>query len=193
MSATTRMDVALLALRDGYITFPNNLGIATTSNANTVTLSADATDDMYITDSGGTQCKILTDCNFSGATFGSQYTYAESEAASSTNSTSFINKLTLTTASVPAGNYYIGYGYTWRYSGTSRNFMGRVMLDGATTLDEHVQEPKDGGADQQQIVSKFREVALTAAVHTVEIDWASETGGNTATISRARIVLWRVS
>jgi hypothetical protein len=123
--------------------------------------------------------------------FGTEFQQVESLADSSTTSTAFQTKLTLTTVSIPAGTYRIGWSYDWRYSTTVANFQARIVENG-TVRFLHVQEPQDGAITQRQPASGFLYLILPSGVNTIEIQYSSA-GGLTATIRNARLELWRVA
>lgn len=122
--------------------------------------------------------------------FGRQYSYGASASISSTTSTSFQQKLRLTTPSLPSGDYLIMYGYEWSTSNTSQRFKGRVQIDDSTAVMEHSQEPVSANA--VDVLSGFVEATLSGVTN-IDIDYASGGGGVTAYIRNARIVIWRVA
>jgi len=127
--------------------------------------------------------------------FGTEYTYGESLADSSTTSMTYIQKLKVTTASVPAGDYLVSWAYEWNLNSTFNSFAARVHLDDTTVVAEQVTEPKDGAATQFIPSAGAAQVTLTAATHDIDIDFRRDGGffPPTATIRRARVALWRVS
>lgn len=138
----------------------------------------------------------------STGTFGTEYTYAESNGVSTTSSTTFQTKVTMNTASLPAGNYHIGWSYQWNLNSVSDDFLARVVVDGNTgsPLTYHQQEPNDSlgsfsstGSNQRHQASGFSRVALGSGTHTVTIQWATEDSGTDSSIWNARLELWRVS
>lgn len=132
--------------------------------------------------------------------FGTEYQYAESEGVSTTNSTNFQQKLRLTTTSLPAGTYRIGWSYQWNHDSSANDFEARVQLDDSQNLEEHVEEPQDSGggfgstgSNQQFTNSGFQHVSLSTGVHTVDIDYrTSDSGGDESSIWNARLEIWRV-
>lgn len=122
--------------------------------------------------------------------FGSEYQTAESLAESSTTSDVFQNKLTFTTSNLPAGDYYIQLRYRWRQSSASDDFNGRLVLNSATELMNHRQEPKDPNSFQAFYLSWFG-VETLSGVNTLDVEFREQRGG-TATIAEVKIVLWRV-
>lgn len=85
----------------------------------------------------------------SGGIFGSEYHDAESLTVSTTTGTTFIEKVRLTTASIPAGDYRITWSFQWNHNAQNSDFEGTVILDGGTPptyLAVYKVEPKDAGA-----------------------------------------------
>jgi len=129
----------------------------------------------------------------SSGIFGTQFQESASDSESSTTSTAWQQKLKMTTPSLPAGTYRIGWSYEWRYSLASQDFRGRVQVDDTTTVAEQRQEPKDPNSNQSHPASGFGYVTLGAGSHEIDIDYCASSGGNTASIKRARLEIWRVS
>lgn len=129
-----------------------------------------------------------------GDTFvlGQEYAYAEDLGASTTSSTAFVQKLRLSVSGIPAGIYRIGWCYTWNLTSTGDDFLGQIEVDDTDQLWLHRQEAKDSGADQQFAADGFAETSLSAGSHDIDLDFATSDGGETAEISQARIVFWRV-
>jgi len=139
-----------------------------------------------ITNSGGGEVEIYIEPNF-----GAWYGWNSSEAESSTTSTTYVNKLTYTTPTIPAGYYRIGYQFEWRRNTASNDFRGRVQIDNTSTIMEFNEESKDGTSWHP--AAGFDIVQLTAGTHTIDIDYAGETTGNTSYIRRARIEFWMIA
>ncbi len=117
--------------------------------------------------------------------------YAESETEQQTTNNVYDEKLKLTTSSLSGGTYRVSWYYEWRYSSQQRNFRCRIQVDDATNLAEHAQEPKDAGGDIYHNASGFKRITLSPGVHTIDLDWCSQNLGDTATIRRARLELWK--
>jgi len=131
--------------------------------------------------------------------FGTEDDASESDGESTTTSTSFQNKLTLTTASLPIGTYRIGwYAEIKSNDGTNDGCEGQVDLDAGTILAQVESMNADpggisGGDGHWLPMSGMKRVAFgSAATHTIEIDFR-QTSSNTARIRRARIEIWRVA
>lgn len=123
--------------------------------------------------------------------FGEEYDYAESLSEDSTTSTSLQTKLTLTTASVPAGKYLVKFSYVWRNSTIAYDIIVEVAVDGTSVFDQH-EEARDLGSDQAYCEFGMAQVDLTAASHDITIKWATENATNTSYIKYARLAIWRV-
>jgi hypothetical protein len=127
-----------------------------------------------------------------GGVYGTQYSYAASETESSTASTTFVQTLRLTTASIPAGDYRIQLYYEWRSSSGSGSMSVQAQIDDTTTIHEMDSAPEDSFSYQSQTVQSFSVNTLTATTHTVDLDYKCESG-STCYIKRTRIEIVRVS
>ncbi len=127
-----------------------------------------------------------------GSVFGSEFTSAESLGSSSTTSTTYVQKLRLTTASLPAGDYFIQWSYQISTDKSSIAVGAKIEHDDTTVLMEtNRQMPTLGQFDVQ---GGFAKVTLSAAVHTFDLDFKTESGaGAGANVKDARLTLWRVS
>ena len=125
--------------------------------------------------------------------FGDFYTNAESLGQSSDGSGGFVQKVRLTTPAVSAGDYRIGWNYTWGQENTGDDFIAEIDQDDGTILYRHQQEPKDGGTDQQNAAGGFAQTTLTAGVHTFDLDFQTSDAGNDARIVQARLEFWSVT
>ncbi len=121
--------------------------------------------------------------------FGTEFQFAEDEAEESTTSTTFVEKLKLTTSSVPAGDYVFYWYYEAKTdSGSTKRMNVRVQLNDSSVLSENV--IVDTRAEWAQF-SGFDFVALATGVHTLDIDFKKNSGA--ANIRRARLIGWRIS
>lgn len=117
---------------------------------------------------------------------------ASSDTVQQTTSDSFQQKVRLNATGLTGGTYRIGWYYEWNYNAGSRDFRARVQLDDATDLMEQVQEPKDTGSDQYHPVGGFKYETLSSGDHIIDLDWCCTNLGDTATIRRARLEIWKV-
>lgn len=124
--------------------------------------------------------------------FGDFSTFAESLGQDENPTTTFVQKVRLTTPAVLAGDYRISWSYTWGLSSISNDFEAKIEQDDAIILYTHRQEPKDAATTQQQPGGGFAQVTLTAGIHTFDLDYRAVTGGTTSRIAQARLEFWSV-
>lgn len=113
-----------------------------------------------------------------------------SDAESSTTSQAWQNKATLSLGAVPAGTYRIGWYAELKCSSISDDVDVRVQIDGAVNAMEINLEVKD--PRNYVPISGFYYTELTAASHTLTLDYYSQSMGVTAYIRRARLECVRV-
>lgn len=135
-----------------------------------------------VTDEGGGTAKIEN-------VFGSQNQDAEDETTSSTTSSTYQNKLNLTTGVLPAGRYRIGWYCEGAQSTTSDRFQMRVQIDDSDTLGQTMEETAD--TDDWMPHGGYAYRNLSGSI-SIDMDWREQAGG-TASIRRARLEIWRVS
>ena len=127
-----------------------------------------------------------------GGTFGSEFQQVESDGESSTSGTSWVEKVSLTTGSVPAGTYRIGWSFEMRTDSSSMTGYARIQVDDTDTVGDMAVRiaPTTGWA----MLSGFKYITLSASSHDIDLDYTSSPNGNkTSYIRRARLELWRVS
>jgi hypothetical protein len=115
--------------------------------------------------------------------------YAESEEIDSTTSLTYLEKLKLTTPSIPAGTYKLDWCCSVANSNGDRRVEVKIELNDTTIINE-LMKPKVDGTDFTSL-SGFKHISLTAGVHFIDMDYRAL--ANTASIRRARIELSRVS
>lgn len=170
----------------------DNINVGTFSNINFIG------PNVITSDAGNGQ----VDVEITGGSepiFGSQYTVVNSEVVSVTNSTTFVTKVRLTTASIPAGLYRVNWHYQWSHDANGNDFQGRLRQDSTTDLFELRVEPKDSagdfantGTDQRMSDSGFKSINLTAGVHTFDLQFATSNGTNISSMWNATVDLWRI-
>ena len=101
--------------------------------------------------------------------------------------TAYVNKVTITTPVLAAGDYLISYGSSIGNATSTSKTVVRATLD-AVDLQECVFSGTGTGEYKSFSGQKF--ATLTAATHTVEIDFKAGTG--TAEIANASIVIRRI-
>ena len=124
-----------------------------------------------------------------GGDFGTEFNFNEDEAEESTNSTTYIEKLKLTTTNIPAGDYVFEWYFEAKTpAGSGKAMDVRVQVDDVTTSFESSQvDTRDFWVGR----SGFDFVTLTAGVHEIDMDYRKSTA--TANIRRARILGWRIA
>jgi hypothetical protein len=122
--------------------------------------------------------------------FGRDRQSVESLGTSTTTSSSYQTKVSLTTP-VLTGTYRVA----WFALVYSDGDLGRVRLQNVTDgLDVgYWQRHKSSDADVIQAVGGFANVVFAGAAKTFSIQWRDESGGNTQGIREARIEFWRVA
>jgi hypothetical protein len=118
--------------------------------------------------------------------FGSELQQVESDEESSTTSTSYQQKLRLTTNNLPLGTYRIGWQFSV-FCSTSGDVLSKVVLDDTTDLDRH---SIDNSTDEFNSNGGFAYRSSFSGVHTVDIVYKAVEG--TALIRHARLEIWRV-
>ena len=123
--------------------------------------------------------------------FGDEYTYAEDRPAATTSSTTFVQRLRLTTPDVPIGSYRINTSFLWNLDSTSNDILVRIELNDTDTVWEMASEPKDSSSTQDLAGMGHANVQLSG-INTFDLDFAVESGATTARIKEARLEFWRV-
>ena len=124
--------------------------------------------------------------------FGDFSIFAQDLAQSTNATTSFVQKLRLTTPAVTAGDYRIGWSFTWGNGSASSSTIVKIEEDDTTSLWQMQTEPKDAGTDQQIPGDGFAQRTLTAGIHTFDMDFTTTAGG-AGQIAQARLEFWGVT
>lgn len=133
--------------------------------------------------------ETLSIINNSG-NFGDVFTFNESESESSTTSSLYQEKLKLTTPSLDAGSYYLSWYYEVKTdTGSNKTLITQVQRDDTEVLSESDHIDTRGNF---QGAAGFDFLTLTAGVHFFDIDYKVGTT-TTATIKRARMIIWRIA
>jgi len=122
--------------------------------------------------------------------FGTWYAWGGDASLSSTNSTSYIEKASLSVVGIPTGYYRLGWYFEWRRKDTRSDFEARVTIDDTDTVMEINQESKDNNS--YHAINGFVITQLLAGDHFFDIDYGGETN-KTSYIRRARLEIWRVA
>lgn len=122
--------------------------------------------------------------------FGENFQQASSDVESATTSTSWMHKINMTTASLPAGTYRIGWNAEVRSNSTSSRAQLRVQIDDTVTIANPEQEPQD--TNNYMPTSGFY-YYTGSGVLSIDMDYSSTSASATTYIRRARLEIWRVS
>lgn len=95
---------------------------------------------------------------------------------------------TTTTPSLAAGDYLIGV-FAEIQGGTVEVCSARATLDGDTDTDDLLAGPVQAGATRLSTMASMRRVTLTAATHTIAIQFKADGPAATVTIKHKRVVV----
>lgn len=162
------------------------------------------TSDAFIaTDvtAGAAVWELITDRLLNG-----QIARAEDTTVTTHNSTTYLEKLKLTTPALVAGDYMLMWSYGWNADATNQNFRARIHEDDTTEIMLHEQEPKDAGGggaalppfdntgtDQKHRASGQIFRTLGAGVHTFDIDFETQNANVEVSMWDARMILLRLA
>lgn len=125
--------------------------------------------------------------------FGSEFVYSLDNSESSTNSTTYQNKLTVTASGIPDGDYRLGWHFEWKISKNNVNFNYRVREDDTTNLSE-VSTPTFNDVNIYNLVNNFYYLTdVASGTHHWDIEYCSNASSATSYIKSARLEFWRVS
>ena len=127
--------------------------------------------------------------------YGTEYQKVEDLTISTTTSTTFQNKLTLTTPVIPAWEYSIVLTYWWNYNANNNDFESELVVDwwripwyqadfNSSWLGTliHKQEPRDSAGNigwtwssQLMLAAQEFNLTLTNASHTFDFNYRTDT------------------
>ena len=148
-------------------------------------------DLVLIEDSAAAGAKKKVQVSSLSSAYSGYTAYAESEAQSTTTSSTYQEKLSLALPTLTAGTYRVQWYCEIRNSSGSQDCQVKIEYDNTTVLAEINQEQKD--ASNYTPISGFRVIAMTGASHQVDMDYSNELSGNTMYIRRARLEVVRIS
>ena len=126
-----------------------------------------------------------------GGVFGEGFTEASSEGESSSTTLAWIEKLSMTTPTVSAGKYRIGWSYEFQTTSSSMTGKVRIQQDDTTEVcDVEFRVTPDSGWIGQ---AGFKYLTLGSGSYTFDMDFAPVNGGKAMQLRRARLEFWRVS
>lgn len=123
--------------------------------------------------------------------FGAFYQYEESLTGSSTTSTTFQNKLSLVTPTLPIGSYRIVWTAQIAHDTASRQSQVKITLDASQIW---LSQNESSRTAQRFVNTAFDRVTFgSAATHTINMDYRrSSASSANVTITEARLEIWRV-
>lgn len=121
--------------------------------------------------------------------FGSEYQFESDEDESETTSQTFVNKLTLTTPVIPAGDYRGEITCAVTNDTNNKVVTIQTVLDG-NSVNESSFSPRNGG--DFIVKTSFSNDTLISGVHTLDLNFKAGGTGGTAKIKNARIEVFRV-
>lgn len=122
--------------------------------------------------------------------YGTQYQWAESRSLSSTSSTSYISKISLTTSDLPEGLYNIKVSYGWGQTNSNDYFDSIILLDDNQLGERHYVRPDVSNSDYLDFSSR-EFIQQLSGIHTIDLQYRQQSG-NSAEIANATIQLFRV-
>lgn len=122
-----------------------------------------------------------------GSIFGDEYDYAEADAMTSTTSLTYVTKLSLVTAALPAGTYRIGWSWTVGCDTNGILAEFRAQRNGVDLTVNDFEADSD-----HHDWAGFKEV-VTSGVQTITLQYRSSDGIAAAQMSYARLEIWRVA
>lgn len=125
--------------------------------------------------------------------FGSEFEYMLDSTESSTNSTAYQNKLTITASGIPDGAYRLGWHFEWRISKSNREFEYRIRYDDTTNFKEDTISPFVDVSVWNPVTNFYYVENVISGTHTFTMDYSSNNTRSTAYIRESRFEFWRVS
>lgn len=164
----------------------------TTENMTLINTDVNNTNTDLLSVSGSGDVEIRTvDSLILTPDFGTEFQSATA-ASGSTSSTSYVNILSLTTPTVPAGIYFIGAAVEINNSKKDKSTYARIRVDGTTNLSETVKPVVDSDFLYVNVGGCF---ALTTtgpdASHTITLDYRA--ASDTAGYRNAHLQFWRIN
>ena len=132
--------------------------------------------------------------------YGTERTYAEALAFSTTVSNVLVLKLALVHPAVPAGTYQLRWSYSWNHNSTGNDFNAEIQDTALAVLMSHNQEPQDsggagpGGTDQLMRAAGFVELVYGApTADTFSLYFRTSVAGVLSGLGDARMEFIRVA
>jgi len=125
--------------------------------------------------------------------FSLQSDYEESEGLSTTSSTSWQDKATLTFTPPSDGDYLIIATANYRGSSTSYDVKVRLIQDDITIHSDTIGRPGSGTTANYYTFGVMRKVTLSSTSHNFKIQYCSSSTSGTAGVNYAHVVAIRLS
>lgn len=127
------------------------------------------------------------------AIFGSEYQAFTDDTPATTTSTTFSVAAGFTTVSVPAGAYRIAVSFAYRHSVTNSDTRFRLVVNGTQVGPALRREPSESTNQSFLGYIVENQTFASSASHTIDLQFAVETGGLTTTCLYAFFEFWRIS
>jgi len=148
-----------------------------------------ATNKEYVCVDNARAAAVWTETTQGAGFFGNELHDVESEALSTTTSTTFQQKLRMTTASLPLGKYILIYSMEYAVDTAD----AEVQLEQNDTTQLGVNQT-DGSLDDKFLTFGDHKILdAISGIHTFDLDFKAMTGAPTVSVQRARLTLWRLS
>lgn len=174
-------------------TDPNAIHKNVSAEISTITekTAPDSADLLLIEDSIASNAKKCLQVGNLLPQFGRDYQSAASEGTSTTTSSTFQNKVSLTTGAL-TGVYLVKWQAELTVNSTTARFQVR-LYNSTDAVDLCFHDAPATTIGAYKLVSGFALVTFSGAAKTLIVQFASQNGSSTVTIRRARIALFKVS
>jgi hypothetical protein len=126
-----------------------------------------------------------------GNVFGTLIYYNEDTSETSTSSTTtFLNKVTLTTPSLPLGDYLCQFQFIWRAANANRILDVRVQKN---SVNIQAWNPFTANTSDRQLLSGFIRSTSISGVNTYTLDFKVSGSATTVYMKEAKLFVWRIA
>lgn len=115
---------------------------------------------------------------------------SDASETSTTSTTTFLNKLSLTTPTLPTGDYEISWRYKYRTAAAKREFEMRIQMNSVNQVTEIFSIPR---TQARAGASGFFSIDSISGAKTFTLDFKVNGSGTTAYMSNAELVFRRVA
>lgn len=131
-----------------------------------------------------------------GGTFGTEFALAKKESEETYNQTTYITYLNTNWQNIDFenGTYRVEVKFVWGISTAASSFKARLRIGSNTWGREFYKETKDSSDENIDLfVGYIQPGDFSQSGLQVQLQYAVESAGNTATMYDAYITIWRVS